>query len=141
MTLHTRRERADRFIADTQAAFLMDPHKMILRHNRALAAVRALWVSRANWLAVAEQLATQVAELERIANAAVQFINERPEYVNACRNAHPDNVHDYHRWQGGAEARRQLAERLGWTVPYEHGDKTEPAEAANQRPAVVEVQG
>jgi len=65
------------------------------------------------------------------------FIDERPKYVTACRNAHPDNAHDYHRWQGGAEARRQLAERLGWTVPYEVDEKTAPKteRAAQQPPA------
>ncbi len=53
-------------------------------------------------------------------------IDQRPEYVTACREAHPDNRADYWRWQGGAEARRQLAQDLGWTVPYEPGEKTGP---------------
>ncbi|MGW3992409.1 hypothetical protein ACWEF6_02870 [Amycolatopsis sp. NPDC004772] len=41
-----------------------------------------------------------------------EFVAERDEYVNAlaqCTEPSPD----YHRWQGHAEARRQLSERLG----------------------------
>lgn len=68
----------------------------------------------------------------RVLDVACEFINERPEYVTACRNAHPDNTADYHRWQGGAEARRQLAQRLGWTVPHEIGEKTTPIEEAER---------
>lgn len=71
-------------------------------------------------------IARMATELLELRARVIDFINERPEYVNSCRNAHPDNTHDYYRWQGGAEARRQLAERLGWTVPYEFGDKTAP---------------
>lgn len=45
-------------------------------------------------------------------SAVVQaFIAERAEYITAIENA--GNGPDYHRWQGHAEARRQLAERLG----------------------------
>lgn len=74
-------------------------------------------------------LRVRVAALEAVDAVARDFINERPEYVNSCRNAHPDADHDYYRWQGGAEGRRQLAERLGWTVPYEHGEKTGPKDS------------
>ncbi|TDP29795.1 hypothetical protein [Nocardia ignorata] len=55
-----------------------------------------------------------------------EHIDQRPEYVTACREAAPSADHDYYRWQGGAEARRQLAQKLGWTVPYEPGEKTGP---------------
>lgn len=40
-----------------------------------------------------------------------EFIRERADYITAIENA--GNGPDYHRWQGHAEARRQLAERLG----------------------------
>ncbi|MEV6219905.1 hypothetical protein [Nocardia sp. NPDC051833] len=53
-------------------------------------------------------------------------INGRPEYITACLNAGPDNDHDYYRWQGGAEARRQLAQDLDWTVPHKPGETTAP---------------
>ncbi|SDW34151.1 hypothetical protein SAMN04487912_102394 [Arthrobacter sp. cf158] len=70
-------------------------------------------------------------DLEAAAKAAVaptpevlSFINQRSEYVTAARNSGGD-VADYHRWQGHMEARRQLAEKLGYTVPYEVSDRTE----------------
>jgi len=59
--------------------------------------------------------------------AVLDFINQRSEYVRACRNGpQGDNDADYNRWQGHMEARRQLAQALGYTVPYELGEKTEP---------------
>lgn len=70
-------------------------------------------------------------DLEAVAKAAVTpspevlaFINQRSEYVTAARNSGGD-VADYYRWQGHMEARRQLAEKLGYTVPYELKDRTE----------------
>ena len=55
----------------------------------------------------------------------LDFINQRTEYVRVCRdNSFEDNDADYWRYQGHMEARRQLAEALGYTVPYELGDKT-----------------
>jgi hypothetical protein len=87
------------------------------------------------WVSYAPETPRHMAiELLELRAIVADFINERPEYVNSCRNAHPDNYSDYHRWQGGAEARRQLAERLGWTVPYEFGDKTAPKVVAVTMP-------
>lgn len=40
------------------------------------------------------------------------FLNERQQYITAIENCSPENTADYWRWQGHAEARRQLAERL-----------------------------
>lgn len=54
-----------------------------------------------------------------------EFINERPRYIDAMR--HTESVdNDYWRWSGHAEARRQLATELGWTVPHEITETTEP---------------
>lgn len=61
----------------------------------------------------------------------LDFINERPNYVRALRASVVADA-DYHRWQGGAEARRQLAQQLGLTVPHELGQTTEPAVATAQ---------
>ncbi|QOH59853.1 hypothetical protein [Rhodococcus rhodochrous] len=69
-------------------------------------------------LAAADRLTEVTSEVE-------SFVNARVEYVNALRNSSGDSA-DYHRWTGGAEARRELAERLGWTVPYEYTDRTAP---------------
>lgn len=58
--------------------------------------------------------------------AVEEFINERPGYITALRNTPGDGSQaDYYRWQGHAEARRQLAQKLGWTVPHEPGDSTD----------------
>lgn len=51
------------------------------------------------------------------------YINERPNYVQALKSS-TDTDGDYFRWQGHAEARRQLATFLGWTVPHEPGEHT-----------------
>lgn len=69
-----------------------------------------------------DEAQTRAADL---AETCADFINERVEYVRALRDS-ADETADYHRWTGGGEARRQLAERLGWTTPYESGDKTTP---------------
>ena len=49
------------------------------------------------------------------------FIAERAQYITAIKNCHPDNAADYYRWQGGAEARRQLSERLGLPTAWPAG--------------------
>ena len=64
MSLESRRERAERMLLDAAAVIPLPTHKLIERHNQALAAVRALWVSRRKWRTVAEQLAAQLAEAE-----------------------------------------------------------------------------
>lgn len=60
------------------------------------------------------------------ADKVKKFINERPEYIIALKNCVAENAADYWRWSGGAEARRQLAEALDWTVPHLAGEVTEP---------------
>lgn len=52
------------------------------------------------------------------------FINERPSYINSINNVAPGNDPDYWRWNGHAEARRQLAELLNRTVPHNPGETT-----------------
>jgi hypothetical protein len=74
-------------------------------------------------------------DLEAAAKAAkatpqpvLDFINQRTEYVHAARNSRGDDIDaDYYRWQGHMEARRQLAQSLGYTVPYEPGEQTRKA--------------
>lgn len=67
--------------------------------------------------------ATELAELRAIVE---KHINMRSEYITALKNSRGSENGDYDRWTGGAEARRQLAEDLGWTVPYEPTDRTAP---------------
>jgi hypothetical protein len=67
-----------------------------------------------------------MSEASSIPQTVLDFINQRPEYVQAARQPIGDNDADYWRWQGHMESRRQLADRLGYTTPYEPGEKTEP---------------
>jgi hypothetical protein len=60
----------------------------------------------------------RIAELEQQAAKVAEFVAARAEVITAIRNCHPDNAHDYHRWQGHAESRRQLAETLGLPVAW-----------------------
>lgn len=63
----------------------------------------------------AESLEAYRAEIDRLrARLAVvdDFCAERAQYVTALKQ-NTDGGADYHRWQGHAEARRQLSERLG----------------------------
>ncbi|WP_428956137.1 hypothetical protein [Streptomyces sp. cg35] len=53
-------------------------------------------------------------ELEKVA----EHVAKRAEYVTAINNCHPNNRHDYWRWQGHAESRRQLAQQLGLPVAW-----------------------
>lgn len=61
---------------------------------------------------------------ERLA-VVEKFAAERAEAITAINNCHPDNYPDYWRWQGHAESRRQLSERLGLPVawPEKEGQK------------------
>lgn len=61
------------------------------------------------------------AEREVVAD----FCAERERYITSINNCAPDNYHDYYRWQGHAEARRQLAQRLerAASVAQEGGDR------------------
>lgn len=63
-------------------------------------------------------------EFRQLETAVKDFIDQRPEYVAALK-ASPEADSDYYRWTGNAEARRQLARRLGWTVPHEPGETTQ----------------
>ena len=67
--------------------------------------------------------------IEELCTTVEDFINDRPAYIQALRNT-PGGVDqsDYYRWTGAAEARRQLAQALNWTVPHEQGEKTTPRE-------------
>ncbi|NUS86357.1 MAG: hypothetical protein HOY75_27450 [Streptomyces sp.] len=69
----------------------------------------------------AEQLRVdrdRIAELEKREAIVTEFVAARAEVITAIRNCHPDNAHDYNRWQGHAESRRQLAESLGLPVAW-----------------------
>lgn len=72
------------------------------------------------------EMAAEIESLRADLDKVRAHIDQRPEYITACTNAGPDSAHDYYRWQGGAEARRQLAQKLDWTVPHKPGETTAP---------------
>lgn len=70
---------------------------------------------------VLRRLLDAEAEAERLRameKAVGEFVAARAKYITAIRNCHPDNGHDYDRWQGHAAARRQLAQTLGLPVAW-----------------------
>lgn len=70
---------------------------------------------------IAVTLEQELAELQ----AAVQaFTADRAKYISAIRDCHPHDVASYYRWQGHAESRRVLSERLGLPVAWPAEDGT-----------------
>jgi hypothetical protein len=83
MSLESRRERAERAILDAATAIPLPLHKLIMRHNAAVATIRALWVSRRKWRAVAEQQADRVAALEdRLGRRRVRLVAAEMDLLN-----------------------------------------------------------
>jgi hypothetical protein len=63
-------------------------------------------------------LLAEVKQLRAQMDAVEKFVAARAEYITAINNCHPDNSHDYWRWQGHAEGRRQLSQALGLPVAW-----------------------
>ncbi|MFD3970180.1 hypothetical protein [Streptomyces cyaneofuscatus] len=78
-----------------------------------------VWQARA-----IEFVLPNVAELESLAEKAAQFCAERAGYVSNLRSFVEGGEHDYYRWTGHAEARRQLAQSLGLPVAWPAEDQT-----------------
>lgn len=83
------------------------------------------------------RLLARIAELEQQAAVVAEFTAKRAEYITAIRNCHPDNGHDYDRWQGHAAARRQLAELLGLPVAWPVEDAVSVAKSAAKLTALL----
>jgi predicted HicB family RNase H-like nuclease len=70
-----------------------------------------------------DRLRAQVAAVEK-------FCAARAEYITAINNCSPENSHDYWRWQGLAEGRRQLSQELnlpvGWPTEYKRTAEVTP---------------
>ncbi|MCX4605409.1 hypothetical protein OG402_33630 [Streptomyces anulatus] len=87
----------------------------------------------ARWVEKSAQHTTDLlAEVDRLRaelDKVTVFCAQRAEYVTSILNCHPDNAHDYYRWQGHAESRRQLSQSLGLPVawPAETEPRTAPA--------------
>lgn len=85
---------------------------------------------RAEFIAAAPDLVRELLAALETADGVIRkvekFITARTEYITALNNSRGGDVnHDYWRWQGGAEARRQLANDLGIPVPHNAGDKAQ----------------
>jgi hypothetical protein len=68
----------------------------------------------------------EVAQLRTAAEKVAGFCAQRAEYVTNLRNCNPNADHDYYRWTGHAEARRQLSHLLGLPVGWPAEDKPVP---------------
>jgi hypothetical protein len=55
--------------------------------------------------------AEQRTELDALRGLVDEFCGEREQYITAIKNGPRGRRAEYHRWQGHAEARRQLSER------------------------------
>jgi len=87
-----------------------------------------------------EDVPALLAEVDRLRaelDKVTAFCAQRAEYVTSILNCHPDNKHDYYRWQGHAESRRQLSERLGLPVgwPAEDAVEADPTKATRMQDA------
>lgn len=72
-----------------------------------------------------DEMRKRIAELTAQAERVAAFCAQRAEYITSILNCHPNNAHDYNRWQGHAEARRQLAQALGLPVAWAAENATE----------------
>lgn len=86
------------------------------------------WQQHGELLGEIDRLRARVDELEAQAAVVAEFVADRANYIVAIRNCHPDNDHDYNRWQGHAESRRQLAEKLGLPVAWPPKNAAESAD-------------
>ena len=84
------------------------------------------------------RLRERIAELEQQASLVSEFVAARAEYITAIRNCHPDNGHDYDRWQGHAAARRQLAEVLALPVAWPPEDSASVKKSADKLARLLE---
>jgi hypothetical protein len=75
--------------------------------------------------------AEELERLRRFEKVVADFIGDRGEYVTALLNCGPDNTADYWRWQGHAEARRQLLASLPWAPD------TDTAEVVSRKAGVT----
>ncbi|MDX3354701.1 hypothetical protein PV703_15585 [Streptomyces sp. ME01-24h] len=82
-----------------------------------------------NVLTMGRDLEDVLAEVDRLRAELAKVAEHcaaRAEYIDAINNCAPSNEHDYWRWQGHAESRRQLSQTLGlpvgWPAGYEQDE-------------------
>lgn len=109
-----------------------DPFKPGGRYVVVFETAQQEWL--ADWLRRAPERENELlAEIERLRAqlAAVEkFCAARAEYITAINNCPPENSHDYWRWQGHAEGRRQLSQELdlpvAWPTEYKRTEQVTP---------------
>lgn len=74
-----------------------------------------------------QAMAENAPKVAKFVEATKAFINQRPDYIASIENGARGEFADY--WQGHADARRMLAERLNLSVPHNPGETTEPRKA------------
>lgn len=81
------------------------------QHQSAMAAAKARLADIRSELKAAKDELTKVHD----------FIHARHEFVGVLRQYSTEDMADYHRWTGHAEARRELAETLGIELDSKSG--------------------
>jgi chromosome segregation ATPase len=101
------------------------------------ARVAELEVERHSTNEALDDAVQELRKREQQDTVVAEFVAARAEYITAIRNCHPDNGHDYDRWQGHAAARRQLAELLGLPVAWPVEDAASVAKSADRLTALL----
>ncbi|MER7623878.1 hypothetical protein [Streptomyces sp. NPDC126503] len=83
----------------------------------------------------------RIAELEADTEKVAKFCAARAEYVDNINNCSPSNDRDYWRWNGHAEARRQLSQLLGLPVAWPAEDAATPITDGNPLTSVPQQRG
>ncbi|MFC9700868.1 hypothetical protein ACFTWD_09275 [Streptomyces sp. NPDC056943] len=83
----------------------------------------------------------RIAELEAAAAQVARFCAARAKYVDNINNCSPSNDRDYWRWNGHAEARRQLSQLLGLPVAWPAEDTAAPVPTEDVSPQVAKLRG
>lgn len=115
------------------------------RKNEALKKLRARVSELEAERHVTNEALSDAAEALRVSRdrdaVVAEFVADRASYITAINNCHPDNDHDYDRWQGHAESRRQLAQELGlpvaWPPEYGQDVSAEAARSADRLTALL----
>lgn len=102
-----------------------------------LAEVNRLEAERHSTNEALDDAVQELREREQRDTVVAEFVAQRAEYITAIRNCHPDNGHDYDRWQGHAAARRQLAELLGLPVAWPAEDPASVGKSADKLAALL----
>jgi hypothetical protein len=81
------------------------------------------------------KLQAHAYSLESFAEQVTKHCAQRAEYVTNLRDCNPGADHDYYRWTGHAEARRQLSQLLGLPVGWPAEDcPAAPVSATHEGP-------